>query len=319
MFRSEILLAWLNQNVGAQWATYIGVTVGIAALFGGRKVIADRRRKVVGQRANVKGGKAIQISNVRNSNIEIKSISPDAIRAVVESAVSPLADNAREVARSEVKQLLQDTGKKLEERIDRIEKEKLTRPDVQFAVADAIKGAARRGGKVNIDILSDLLTLRVEKDNSDLFDLSIDKAISIIPTLTYEMICTIVTVQFVQHLEIRNQALPDIERMFEIVYKEFASKCEGITETTLITIASVGAGTYMRIMGLSTFGEFQKKYPLLNTPNAEKEFPFVVKTLHLYDRQGLHKLSLSASGRVIALIMLSRHVQGIGDLKSLIG
>ncbi|AIP98064.1 hypothetical protein ACLLS5_001958 [Salmonella enterica] len=53
------MLEWLNNHIGTDWATYLGVLLAILSLiWGGKKVL---KNKSISQKAKVNGGIVIQV------------------------------------------------------------------------------------------------------------------------------------------------------------------------------------------------------------------------------------------------------------------
>ncbi len=53
------MLEWLNNHIGADWATYLGLLLTILSLiWGGNKIL---RNKSITQKAKVNGGTVIQV------------------------------------------------------------------------------------------------------------------------------------------------------------------------------------------------------------------------------------------------------------------
>lgn len=53
------MLEWLNNHIGTDWATYLGVLLAILSLiWGGSKVL---KNKSISQKAKVNGGIVIQV------------------------------------------------------------------------------------------------------------------------------------------------------------------------------------------------------------------------------------------------------------------
>ncbi|HGU6359606.1 TPA: hypothetical protein ACNAEZ_001809 [Citrobacter farmeri] len=53
------MLEWLNNHIGTDWATYLGVLLAILSLiWGGNKVL---KNKSISQKAKVNGGIVIQV------------------------------------------------------------------------------------------------------------------------------------------------------------------------------------------------------------------------------------------------------------------
>jgi len=216
-----------------------------------------------------------------------------------------LEEVAAEKARKNVDELVQATYKKLHERIEQIEVKKLAEPDVQSAFNSATQGAAKKGSKIDIDLLSEMLQARLDKDNDDYVDNCIESAVDIIPKLTNELLCVLPINHFIQSLEFSNQAA--LDNIFVKLERHFLLSCKTISANKLKTIAATGAGDYINIMGSDTLKDnFKKKYSILNTDDVESNFPNVVRILKKYDELELHKLTLTTAGQVIATKMLEK-------------
>lgn len=239
----------------------------------------------------------------------------DLFLLLLDANLPKLEAAAAEKARAYAEDLVRKTYERLSQKIAIISTQKLAEPNVQAIFNEAIQNAARKGEKANIDLLADLLEMVVENDNSDFLDICIEVAISIVPKLTKEMLCAVATIQFVQHLTVKDEN--SLEQVYKALYDEFTSKCEYISITKLMTISSFGAGSYMNITGMDTFNEFKKKYTVLTGGDSKERFPFLTKVLGIYDKQQMHKLSLNAPGKVIAVTLLKKIFPAL-ELKMLI-
>ncbi|EHW0638301.1 LPO_1073/Vpar_1526 family protein [Vibrio vulnificus] len=212
---------------------------------------------------------------------------------------------AAEKAKENVDELVRATYQKLHERIDQIEVKKLAEPDVQSVFNSATQAAAKKGSKIDINLLSKMLQARLDKNNDDYVDNCIESAVDIIPKLTNELLCVLPINHFIQTLQLsHHEALDEI---FLLLERHFLSSCNSISANKLITIATAGAGYYINIMRRDTLNDsFKEKYPILNTTDVESQFPNVVRILKKYDELNLHKLTLTTAGQVIATKMLEK-------------
>lgn len=212
---------------------------------------------------------------------------------------------AAEKAKENVDKLVRSTYQKLYERIEKIDVKKLTEPDVQSTFNSATQGAAKKGNKIDIELLSEMLQARLDKNNDDYVDNCIESAVDIIPKLTNELLCVLPINHFVQSLHFSNDAA--LDNVFLLLERYFLSSCNTISANKLKTIAAAGAGDYINIMGGDTLNDsFKKEYPVLNTTDVESIFPNVVRVLKKYDELELHKLTLTTAGQVIATKMLEK-------------
>ncbi|EHA1080340.1 LPO_1073/Vpar_1526 family protein [Photobacterium damselae subsp. damselae] len=211
---------------------------------------------------------------------------------------------AAQKAQENVNNLVSTTYKKLEERLDQIEISKMAEPDVQSTFNSAVQGAAKKGNKIDINLLSELLKSRLDKENDDYVDNCIESAVEIIPKLTSELLSVFPIVHFIQGLTCNNEAA--LDDIFHDLDRYYFSQCNNITKNKLKTIASSGAGNYINIMGGDTLETFKKQYPSLNTADVASRFPHVFRVLAQYDKLALYQLSLTTAGQVIATKMLEK-------------
>jgi hypothetical protein len=207
-------------------------------------------------------------------------------------------------AKENVDALVKSTFEKIESRIDQVSAEKLAQPDVQSTFNTAVQGAAKKGHKIDIDLLAELLEARIEKESSDYIDNCIEAAVEMMPKLTGEMLALLPALHFIQALNYNTPAELDVA--FGAIYDRFLSKCGGMMPSKLKTMASIGVGNYINIMGNNTFNEMKKKYPHLQQPDAELKHPRMVEALKFYDQNNLHQLTLTTPGQVIAIKLLAK-------------
>lgn len=212
---------------------------------------------------------------------------------------------AAQKAQENVSKLVSSTYQKLEARLEQIEVSKLAEPDVQSTFNSAVQSAAKKGKKIDINLLSELLQARLEKENDDYVDNCIESAVEIIPKLTNELLSVLPIVHFIQSLSFSNETA--LDQVFVELNKYFLSQCKSISITKLKTIASSGAGNYINIMGGNTLEDnFKKKYPTLQNEDVKVNFPNLCSFLEEYDKLSLHQLTLTTAGQVIATKMLEK-------------
>ncbi len=207
-------------------------------------------------------------------------------------------------AKENVDALVKATFEKIDSRIDKVSAEKLAQPDVQSTFNNAIQGVARKGTKIDIDLLAELLESRIEKDSTDYLDNCIEAAVEIVPKLTSDMLAILPALHFIQSLHYGNPT--DIDHVYGFIYDRFLSRCDDITPSKLKTMASIGVGNYINIMGSNTFENMKEKYPHLREIGAESKHPRMLQALNFYDQKNLHRLSLTTPGQVIAIKLLAK-------------
>lgn len=211
---------------------------------------------------------------------------------------------AAKKASENVELLVKSTFEKINAKIDSISVQKLAEPDVQNTFNSAVMGVAKKGRKIDIDLLAELLESRIEAGNSDYIDNCIEAAVEIIPKLTSEMLHLLPALHFIQSLIINDTTF--LDNNFGLIDEYFLSKCQDISPSKMKTLAAIGAGSYINIMGDNTFNQMKSKYPQLNEPNSELKFAKTAKALKFYDEKNLHQLTLTTPGQVIAIKMLTK-------------
>ncbi len=212
-------------------------------------------------------------------------------------------------AKENTELLVKSTFQKLSAKIDSISIEKLAEPDVQNTFNTAVMGAAKKGQKIDIDLLAELLESRIEKGNTNYIDNCIEVAVEIVPKLTSEMLLLLPVLHFIQAIVTND--IKYLDTNFGIIEDEYLSKCQDITLSKMKTIAATGAGSYMSIMAGNTFNQMKSSYPQLNETDSEFKFPRMAKVLKFYDEKNLHQLTLTTPGQVIAIKLLSKNFPGI--------
>ncbi|AKH38499.1 LPO_1073/Vpar_1526 family protein [Nitrosomonas communis] len=218
-------------------------------------------------------------------------------------------------AKENVDALIKSTFEKIESRIDQVSAEKLAQPDVQCTFNTAVQSAAKKGHKIDIDLLAELLEARIEKESSDYIDNCIEAAVEMVPKLTSEMLALLPALHFIQALNYNTPA--ELDAAFGAIYDRFLSKCVGMTSSKLKTMASIGVGNYINIMGGNTFSEMKKKYLHLQQTDVELNHPRMVEALKFYDQNNLHQLTLTTPGQVIAIKLLAKIFPSISLLACL--
>lgn len=99
-----------------------------------------------------------------------------------------LRDEAEEAARANVESFISKFEKRLTDRFAQIDLNLLVEPDVQASLNDAIQASAKKGNKLNIDILSELIVARLQVDSSEFSALVAEEAIRVMPKLTREQL-----------------------------------------------------------------------------------------------------------------------------------
>lgn len=209
----------------------------------------------------------------------------------------------------------------IEKKNKKINEEKITEPDVQSALNDAVQGAAKKGKKADLNLLATLVTSRLDKENSDLLDISIEESIKIVPKITKEHINFLSVHQFVQSmsLNIPNIPLQQIEAFGTPVNLAF-SRGSDISIGHMQYLASLGVLEFNTVFTRDPYDLIYKRYPHLSSNLGEfkkliqASAPNLNNLCQIYEKNNYCYATLNSFGQVIALTNLGRFYQGM-DLK----
>lgn len=219
---------------------------------------------------------------------------------------------ARETAERSVSEFVEKTFKKLEEKLDCIDTSRLAEPDVQSTYNTAIQAVAKKGRKIDIDLLGDLLQLRLEKNTSNYIENCVESAVEIVPKLTNEMLVLLPVLHFIQAIEFRKPYFSFvIDNTYGIVFDKYMTQCLNISVPMLKTMGAIGVGNYINMVGSNTFAAFCNKYQLADAERAKSDFPKMYKALQIYDQKNFHQLTLTAPGQIIAIKLLHKIIPDI--------
>jgi len=201
------------------------------------------------------------------------------------------------------------------------EPEKLAQPDVQAVLNEAVQGAAKKGKKADLNLLASLVASRIDRDNSDLLDITIEEAIRLTPKLTREHINFLSVKHFVSSITIQmlNVEFGHLEQHAALVLAAFERNCV-LSVPNIQYLAGVGVLDFNLMFGHDIYEIQFKGYPTLaENPQEFKEkvksqAPSLSKLLALYEKEKFSSANLNSFGQVVALTSLAR-IFGNIDLK----
>ncbi|NOH82130.1 hypothetical protein F0231_20660 [Vibrio sp. RE86] len=217
---------------------------------------------------------------------------------------------AQAEAQRNVDSLIQTTYKKIAERLDKIESERMAQPDFQATANEAVIGVSRKGSEENIEILSNLIVQRLNRNNDDFLDLTIELATSVVAKLTKNQVNFVVLKYFLNDLALLGTGVTFslIEKFSEKVYLNFYNPEVNLSELNIRHLASLGLLEYNFMYGHDIFdSSYQNKYGHL-APDfeifknlLESNCPKYHELLDYYSNSRLKKVNLSNIGIVVAI------------------
>lgn len=220
---------------------------------------------------------------------------------------------AQAEAQKNVDSLIQTTYKKIAERLDKIESERMAQPDFQATANEAVIGVSRKGSEENIEILSNLIVQRLNKNNDEFLDLTIELATSVVAKLTKNQVNFVVLKYFLNDLTLSGTCvtLSVIEDFSEKVYSNFYNSEVNLSELNIRHLASLGLLEYNFMYGHDIFeSAYQNKYGHLASDFEkfktllESNCPKYHELLDYYSNSRLKKVNLSNIGIVVAICAL---------------
>lgn len=224
-----------------------------------------------------------------------------------------LQEKAFEKAQDNINLLIEEVRQEFTQKIDSINIQVLTEPDVQSAINDAVQGAAKKGEKIDLSVLASLVVDRMNDGHDDFFYNSLEESIKIIPKISKDLLSALALNYLIKNLTMNSTTLEKLEEAFTLLKENFLIHCKNITDTRLITLESIGAVNYVNMMRGDTLKEYtEERYAtILSEVNLEKDAPNLKYVLNQYDKLDLHKITLTFPGILIANKLLEPYFGSI--------
>ncbi|OYQ81796.1 hypothetical protein B9T19_03800 [Ignatzschineria sp. F8392] len=224
-----------------------------------------------------------------------------------------LQEKAFEKAQDNINLLIEEVRQEFTQKIDSINLQLLTEPDVQSAINDAVLGAAKKGEKIDLSVLASLVVDRMNDGHDDFFYNSLEESIKIIPKISKDLLSALALNYFIKNLTLKDPTLKELEEAFTWLRKNFLIHCKNITDTRLMTLESIGAVNHINMMRGNTLKEYvdEKYASILSNVNLRKNVPNLRYVLNQYDNLDLHKITLTFPGILIASKLLEPYFGSI--------
>lgn len=230
-----------------------------------------------------------------------------------------LRAEANRTAEAHVRELAATLEKRIRADFAQIDVQKLSDPDVQATLNDAVQASARRGDKANPEILAAIISARLTAISTDFKDLVLSEAVHVVPRLTSAQIALISAVQAVTNLRITGT--PTVEeiasmgkRLLPCVKSGF-----GLSEYQRAHLEYAGAASVNNLMGRDWYEEMNAVYKHLGLGSGaafkallERSAPSYAMLMDKYVVDHLDQVRLTSVGIAIASASLSNHVGQLG-------
>ncbi|MFP1920402.1 LPO_1073/Vpar_1526 family protein [Lonsdalea quercina] len=208
----------------------------------------------------------------------------------------------------------------LHENSERIVIEKFGDPDVQAMLTDALTSCGRKAEKAHPDLLSKLVVEKVSSGNSELKDIVVTEAVTVVPRLTGPQLSLILIVFIMKDIEIN-------DHKFNLIYtvEKLHSAVEGLLSNgfklsmaNLIHLTYSGACDYNNFMSIDPYDSYFEKYNGLGAGSIQelKErlkilSPATSRFLDNFNSSNYGGLNLTSVGQAIAITMLKPYCPGL--------
>lgn len=255
-----------------------------------------------------------------NNGMDYKNVSQLCLDLIHQN-FPKLKEEAMAQAMTNVAEFTEQLRAEIEMLKGNISEKKLSEPDTQSALNDAVIGAAMKGNKSDLNLLVKLVGARLNSQNTDLLDITIEQAIKIVPKLTIAQLNFLAVKHFVGHIRVRpqdnDQILPSLEKMAQKVFEEFSANSI-ISLGNIQYLSGIGVIEYTPMFSRGIWGqlleEYKQQFNLEMTVFKEKvvEYaPSFYALIELYVANNFESVELNSFGKVIALTHLGKV---IGDL-----
>jgi hypothetical protein len=209
----------------------------------------------------------------------------------------------------------------IQNRAPELQQSKLSEPDVQATLNEAVQGAAKKGKKADLKLLAELVVARLSGSNSDLLDITIDEAIKLVPKLTRHQLNIICRIHYIANITYGHPALSfamlnDLARKIALTFPVE----QDVSIANMQYMAGVGVLDFNPMFGRNAYELQYSTYKAL-APSQE-EFTSTVKAnapdldllISWYEKGRLGSANLNSFGQAIAIMGLSRAL-GPMDMK----
>lgn len=263
--------------------------------------------------ANQAGRDVIKIKNeVNNYGISYKDVK-EIFDDLLDLKFTEKIEEALKQASINTQQFFKELEIKLKDNIGQIVKEKFSDPDVIFDLSNAINITARKGSKININALTDLLITRLSRNSNEILDQVCSDAINIIPKLTKQQLDFLAISFYLKHYKSpKVQTFSDLEFDVKKLNKFYLS-IENMSGASRFLLLSYGLCLHSSTFSLNPFHVIAKRKNLSDykegSGNAKGFYihnaPTTFELLKIYDDQNGINYTITTVGDLIAIIHLN--------------
>lgn len=279
--------------------------------------ISTLQRNIMNQSVN-KSENVLQVSgdvaithNYGLSVNELKSL----VDIFMKENLPKLREEAAKEAAKNVSIFLQDFEKNIYEKLKSIDTEKFKDPDVQSSINDAVIEVAKKGEKIETELLTSLVIERLSGATTDYVSLVASEAIKVIGKLTPEQISFLTLAVVLMNTKTQINTLAQLAPLANDTISLISEAPLSISQKSHLEYA--GCLKVNNFLTNSALQVWKGTYEFL-TPKSDEEIrqeissvPVLQKLSDLFDVNQLGQISLTSVGQLIGLVNLSRKVKGL--------
>lgn len=220
-----------------------------------------------------------------------------------------LREEAILAATENVKEYLKYVEKEINEHADSLNVSKLSDPDIQSSLNESVQSSARKGNKIDLQLLAESVIQRVRNIDNDVLDLVAEEAIRIIPKLNRTQINFLTLAHYIAHVshnEVKN--IQELDSIIGLVVN-LTQESFGLTEANKQYLASMGVLTLNRIASANRIQQMlHERYPFLPSTNSDidKKYSNLQKIIGVYSENDMSMVFLTTVGQYIGILNLQR-------------
>lgn len=259
---------------------------------------------------SLQAGKDILITqNVGLQFSEVKEI----FHLLLNQNFPKLREIASQTAMQNIDNYLAEFEQKFAQSFDRIDVEKIKDPDVQFSFNEVVEASARKGDKIDSDVLSELIIERISKKTNNFISIVSSEAIKVVSKITSEQINFLTLVHYLKSIVFSDYSnLGQLEQPASLMIK-LTENSFNISESNKKYLQFTGTLTSINITPDDYRKTTKNNYPFLKEiPDnqldilIERDAPSYKKLMDIYKSNKIHRITLTTVGEMIALANFKR-------------
>ncbi|RKF36234.1 hypothetical protein BCY89_27915 [Sphingobacterium siyangense] len=259
---------------------------------------------------NVQAGNDVVINKYGLEFKDVKEI----VELLFDKNFPKLQEKALKQAEEHVQLFYTQFETKLREKADKVDVEKLSEPDIQADLNDAIKGAARKGEKGNLDLLAELLTKRLEVGTTEIVSMMASESLNAVQHLNIRQIQFLTFLFGIKHFHfVMDTTAESLDAGKRLILRDLDLVREiGITDIQVLEF--YGLIKYSEvIMEDLTLENIRRKYEIFsNIPkDSFKQYlrgvcPSFYSYLEIYENKAGGNIALTPVGKIVAIAFFNK-------------